>query len=92
MVKKLVTSLGLLLIAGAANAYDGTNCKEPGNCWEPKPGFPEKVAGSQYDPKHDPNELNKQAESIQQMEARNHQRWQHLNETGVFVYDVEELN
>jgi methanol dehydrogenase (cytochrome c) subunit 2 len=32
--------------APAALAYDGTHCKAPGNCWEPKPGFPEKIAGS----------------------------------------------
>lgn len=83
-----------LFIAGqslSALAYDGTNCKEPGNCWEPKPGYPEQVAGSKYDPKHDPNELNKQAQSIKEMEARNYKRWQHLNKTGKFVYDVEEI-
>lgn len=70
-------------------AYDGTNCKEPGVCWEPKPGYPEKVAGSKYDPQHDPNELNKQAQSIQEMEARNEKRWKHLHDSGKFVYDVE---
>ncbi len=46
----------------SAFAYDGTKCKAPGNCWEPKPGFPEKIAGSKYDPKHDPAELAKQGE------------------------------
>lgn len=75
----------------AVQAYDGTNCKEPGNCWEPKPGYPAQVLGSKYDPKHDPNELNKQSQSIKEMEARNYKRWQHLNKTGKFVYDVEEL-
>ena len=45
-----------------ALAYDGQTCKAPGNCWEPKPGFPEKVAGSKYDPKHDPKEVGKQAD------------------------------
>ncbi len=75
-----------------ANAYDGQNCKEPGNCWEAKPGYPEKVAGSKYDPKHDPNELNKQAQSIKEMEERNQKRTEHLSKTGKFVYDVEEIN
>ncbi|ESS73607.1 methanol dehydrogenase subunit 2 [Methyloglobulus morosus KoM1] len=70
-------------------AYDGTNCKEPGVCWEAKPGYPEQVAGSKYDPKHDPNELNKQAQSIKEMEARNEKRWKQLSQTGKFVYEVE---
>lgn len=74
----------------SALAYDGTNCKEPGVCWEPKPGFPAEVAGSKYDPKHDPNELNKQAQSIKEMEARNEKRWKHMTETGKFVYEIEE--
>lgn len=78
-------------ISFAVQAYDGTNCKEPGNCWEPKPGYPAEVAGSKYDPKHDPNELNKQSQSIKEMEARNHKRWEHLDKTGTFVYEVEEL-
>lgn len=88
---KLVSALLGLSFSMTANAYDGTNCKAPGNCWEPKPGYPDKVAGSKYDPKHDSNELNKQSESIKEMEARNHKRWQHLNKTGKFVYDVEEI-
>lgn len=79
-------------VSFTAMAYDGTNCKEPGVCWEPKPGFPDKVAGSKYDPKHDPDELNKQAQSIKEMEARNQKRWEHLNKTGAFVYDVEEIH
>ncbi|WP_305908862.1 methanol dehydrogenase [cytochrome c] subunit [Methylomarinum sp. Ch1-1] len=90
--KTLMTSALLSLVLPlAAQAYDGTNCKEPGVCWEPKPGYPAQVAGSKYDPKHDPNELNKQSQSIKEMEARNHKRWQHLNKTGEFVYDVEEI-
>jgi len=76
----------------SAMAYDGTNCKEPGVCWEPKPGYPDKVAGSKYDPKHDINELNKQAQSIKEMEARNEKRTRHLAKTGKFVYDVEEIS
>jgi len=76
-------------LSGAATAYDGTKCKEPGVCWEPKPGYPDKVAGSKYDPKHDPNELNKQAQSIKEMEARNAKRTEVLSKTGKFVYDTE---
>lgn len=76
----------------SVSAYDGTHCKEAGVCWEPKPGYPDKVAGSKYDPKHDVNELNKQAQSIKEMEARNEKRWQHFNQTGKFVYDVEDIH
>jgi len=79
-----------LLSVGAA-AYDGTKCKAPGNCWEPKPGFPEKVAGSKYDPKHDPNELDKQTASIKAMEERNKLRAEHFKKTGKWVYDVNKL-
>jgi len=81
----------LAAMAFSAHAYDGTNCKEPGVCWEPKPGYPDKVAGSKYDPKHDVNELNKQAQSIVEMEARNQKRSEHLAKTGKFVYDVDEI-
>jgi methanol dehydrogenase (cytochrome c) subunit 2 len=89
-IRTLVLSAGLLSIAAFnASAYDGTNCKAPGNCWEPKPGYPEKVAGSKYDPKHDPVELNKQQEAIKAMEARNQKRWEHLRNTGKFVYKVD---
>jgi methanol dehydrogenase (cytochrome c) subunit 2 len=84
----VITSIALG-VSFSALAYDGTNCKEPGVCWEAKPGYPAQVAGSKYDPKHDPNELNKQAQSIKEMEARNVQRWKHLSETGKFVYEVE---
>lgn len=74
-----------------ANAYDGTNCKAAGNCWEPKPGFPDKVVGSKYDPKHDPMELNKQSESIKAMEERNRKRVENYAKTGKFVYKVEDI-
>lgn len=77
--------------AAPALAYDGTNCKAPGNCWEPKPGYPEKVEGSEYDPKHDPMELNKQAESIRAMDERNAMRVKHFKETGDFVFDVSKI-
>jgi methanol dehydrogenase (cytochrome c) subunit 2 len=91
-MKKLASmcpALLVLVMSSTAFAYDGTNCKEPGNCWEAKPGYPQQVAGSKYDPKHDPNELNKQAQSIKEMEARNAIRTKKLNETGKFVYEVE---
>lgn len=74
-----------------AAAYDGTNCKAPGNCWEPKPGYPAKIAGSKYDPKHDPMELNKQQESLKVMDERNRQRVDHFKKTGTFIYDVKKI-
>ncbi|MCQ8128175.1 methanol dehydrogenase [cytochrome c] subunit [Methylomonas rivi] len=92
-MKKLLFLSAILVVlglSGTANAYDGTKCKEAGVCWEPKPGYPDKVAGSKYDPKHDPNELNKQAQSIKEMETRNAKRTEILAKTGKFVYDVEE--
>jgi methanol dehydrogenase (cytochrome c) subunit 2 len=92
--KALLSAAAFALAFGmAANgmAYDGTNCKAPGNCWEPKPGYPEKVAGSKYDPKHDPKEINKQAESIRAMEERNHKRVEHFKKTGQFIYDVNKI-
>lgn len=93
MNKMLLINAGVVLAAlsYSAIAYDGQNCKEPGVCWEPKPGYPEKVAGSKYDPKHDINELNKQAQSIVEMEARNQKRHEHLAKTGKFVYDVDDI-
>ena len=82
---------GSLLATGAAFAYDGTNCKAPGNCWEPKPGYPERVAGSKYDPRHDPKELNKQSESIKAMEERNAARSAYFKTSGKWVYDVKKI-
>jgi methanol dehydrogenase (cytochrome c) subunit 2 len=90
-------TLGLALLFGlcvapvAALAYDGTNCKAPGNCWEPKPGFPDKVAGSKYDPKHDPKEVAKQQASIEAMEGRNKKRVAHFKKTGKWEYDVTKI-
>lgn len=89
--------MAALLIAGAsyalpAVAYDGQTCKAPGNCWQPKPGFPDKVAGSKYDPKHDPKELNKQADSLKAMEERNKKRLDHAKKTGKFEYDVSKIS
>jgi len=77
--------------AGTAQAYDGTKCQAPGNCWEPKPGFPEKIAGTKYDPKHDPKELAKQSDSIKAMEERNRKRVENFKATGKFVYDVDKI-
>lgn len=83
-------AVAALLCAGA-QAYDGTKCKSPGNCWEPKPGFPDKVAGSKYDPRHDPNELDKQTAAINAMEDRNRRRAEHFKKTGKWEYDVSKL-
>jgi methanol dehydrogenase (cytochrome c) subunit 2 len=87
----LAGALALALSAGGALAYDGTNCKAPGNCWEPKPGYPEKVKGSKYDPKHDPKELAKQGDSEREMEKRNALRSENFKKTGKWVYDVSKL-
>jgi len=81
----------LLLASSAVSAYDGQNCKEPGVCWEPKPGYPAKIAGSKYDPKHNPTEVAKQQESIQAMEARNRQRVEYFKKSGKWVYDVSKI-
>ncbi|GFO81734.1 methanol dehydrogenase [cytochrome c] subunit [Methyloceanibacter sp.] len=87
----LAGALALALTAGSAAAYDGTNCKAPGNCWEAKPGYPEKIAGTKYDPKHDPKELAKQGDSIKAMEERNAKRVENFKKTGKWVYDVSKL-
>ncbi|RVU18398.1 methanol dehydrogenase [cytochrome c] subunit [Methylobacterium oryzihabitans] len=84
----------LALLAGAAVpalAYDGTKCKAAGDCWEPKPGFPDKIAGTKYDPKHDPKELNKQSDSIKAMEERNKKRVENFKKTGKWEYDVSKI-
>ncbi len=78
-------------MAPAAMAYDGQHCKAAGNCWEPKPGFPEKVAGSKYDPKHDPKELAKQSGALHAQEARNKLRADNFKKTGKWVYDVSKI-
>jgi methanol dehydrogenase (cytochrome c) subunit 2 len=80
-----------LAAGGSALAYDGTNCKAPGVCWEPKPGYPDRVAGSKYDPKHDPKELNKQSESIKSMEERNAARVAYFKQSGKWVYDTKKI-
>ncbi len=83
-------AFGLALVAPAI-AYDGTKCKAPGNCWEPKPGFPAQVKGSKYDPKHDPKEVAKQDKSEREMEARNAKRVENFKKSGKFVYDVSKI-
>jgi methanol dehydrogenase (cytochrome c) subunit 2 len=90
-MKKTLCIVVTVWFASSAQAYDGTHCKAPGNCWEPKPGYPAQVAGSKYDPKHDPAELNKQSESIKAMEIRNAKRVANLNKTGKFIYKVDDI-
>ena len=83
-----MTCSALMMMSGgtAVMAYDGTNCKEPGNCWEAKPGFPEKIKGSKYDPKHSEKEMNKQQEALNAMEKRNAERVANFKETGKWEY------
>lgn len=88
-IASLIAVSAALLAAGAAQAYDGTNCKAPGDCWEPKPGYPAKIAGSKYDPKHDPAELNKNEEAVSAMEQRNAKRLEAARKTGTFKFDLE---
>ncbi|WP_137718716.1 methanol dehydrogenase [Methylobacillus flagellatus] len=85
----MVALAGAIMASGTALAYDGTKCKEAGNCWEAKPGYPEKIAGSKYDPKHDPVEIGKQQASIKAMDARNAKRIANAKATGKFEYDIE---
>ena len=99
MLKKMAMTIpalcagAFLMAAGApAFAYDGQTCVAPGNCWQPKPGFPEKIAGSKYDPKHDPKELAKQGDSIKAMEDRNAKRVANFKKTGKFVYEVDKIS
>ena len=86
-----VGALALGFSAGAMADYDGQKCSAPGKCWEPKPGYPAKVAGSKYDPKHDPNELAKQSQANSAMEARNAKRAANFKKTGKWDYDVSKL-
>ncbi|MFE1599918.1 methanol dehydrogenase [cytochrome c] subunit [Methylobacterium sp. ID0610] len=92
-MRKTLTAVALVVGAALpALAYDGTKCKAAGDCWEPKPGFPDKIAGTKYDPKHDPKELNKQSESIKAMEERNRKRVEAFKKTGRFEYDVAKIS
>lgn len=89
-LRSLTASLAVAACIAVApisvQAYDGTKCKAPGNCWEPKPGYPAQIKGSKYDPKHNPAELNKQSDSIAKMEARNAKRTEQFRKTGKWVY------
>jgi len=87
----LASAAALVFASTGVLAYDGTNCKAPGNCWEPKPGYPAQVAGSKYDPKHNAAEVAKQQTSINEMEARNRQRVEHFKRTGKFIFDVRQI-
>lgn len=98
MFKKIAFTLpalavGAFIVAASAPAfaYDGQTCVAPGNCWEPKPGFPAKIAGTKFDPKHDPKELAKQGDSIAAMEARNAKRVEAFKKNGKFVYEVDKI-
>ncbi|WP_029009945.1 methanol dehydrogenase [cytochrome c] subunit [Azospirillum halopraeferens] len=91
LIPAAAVAMVLAFAAAPAAAYDGTNCKAPGNCWEPKPGYPAKIAGTKYDPKHDPMELNKQQESLAAMDERNKKRVAHFRKTGQFIYDVRRI-
>jgi methanol dehydrogenase (cytochrome c) subunit 2 len=84
----LLAACGLIATAGA-QAYDGTKCKAPGDCWEPKPGFPAKIAGSKYDPKHDPAEINKNEQAVKAMEQRNAKRLANAKSSGSFKFEVD---
>jgi methanol dehydrogenase (cytochrome c) subunit 2 len=95
-MKKTIAALAAIAAIGlgastAAVAYDGTKCKAEGNCWEPKPGYPDKVAGSKYDPKHNPAELAKQQTALDGQAARNKQRAENFKKTGQWVYDVKKI-
>ncbi len=89
LIPTLAIAASALVAAAGAQAYDGTKCKAPGNCWEPKPGFPEKIAGSKYDPKHDPAELNKNEQAVKAMEERNAKRLANAKKTGSFKFDLD---
>ncbi|MEQ1601120.1 MAG: methanol dehydrogenase [Methylophilaceae bacterium] len=87
----LVAITGAMVAAGSASAYDGQKFKEPGNGWEAKPGFPEKIAGSKYDPKHDPVEIGKQQLAVNAMDERNAKRIANAKATGSFEFDVKKI-
>jgi len=70
----------------SAMAYDGTNCKENGVCWEAKPGFPDKIKGSKFDPKHNPKQIEKQAIANNAVDERNAKRVANFKKTGKWVY------
>ncbi len=97
MIGRLMLSGGCaaafaLALSLPAAAYDGQNCSAPGICWEAHPGYPEKIAGSKYDPKLDPAEVEKQGASERAMEARNKLRVDNFAKTGKFIYDVKNIS
>jgi len=91
MLSRAGIAAAMVLVGASAGAYDGQNCSAPGVCWEAKPGYPAQIAGSKYDPKHDPKEIAKQGNSITQMEARNKMRVDYFKKTGKFIYDVDKI-
>ncbi|WP_025872281.1 methanol dehydrogenase [Methylobacillus glycogenes] len=88
-VLTLVATVGAMVASGLAFSYDGQTCKEAGNCWEAKPGYPEKIAGSKYDPKHEAAELSKQEAAIKAIDERNAKRIANAKATGSFKFDVK---
>jgi len=86
--RTLIFTAATFLLAASAHAYDGTKCKAPGDCWEAKPGYPAKIAGSKYDPKHDPVEIAKNENAVKGMEERNAKRLDAARKSGSFKYDV----
>ena len=88
-IVNLAVMTGALLVSASTLAYDGQTCKEAGNCWQAKPGFPEKIEGSKYDPKHDPVEIGKQQAATQAIDARNAKRVANAKATGKFDFNVK---
>jgi len=88
-VLTLALAAGALVASSLSFAYDGQTCKEAGNCWEAKPGFPDKIAGSKYDPKHDPVEVAKQEAATKAIDERNAKRIANAKATGTFKFDVK---
>lgn len=95
---RLTTIFGVVAVLSfgtgvAAFAYDGQHCKEAGVCWEPQPGYPEKLAGSKYDVRgyEEPSEVAKQGNSERAMEERNQKRVDYFRKTGKWVYEVDQI-
>lgn len=86
---KSLKTLSIVLMSGlfafgalSAQAYDGTKCRAKGNCWEAKPGYPDKIAGSKFDPKHSKTELEKQPAALKAMDDRNAAKSAEFKKTG----------
>jgi methanol dehydrogenase (cytochrome c) subunit 2 len=97
-LNRLTTVLGVAAVLSlgtslSAFAYDGQHCKQAGVCWEPQPGYPDKLAGSKYDVRsyEDPKEVAKQGNSERAMEQRNQKRVDYFKKSGKFVYDVDQI-